>query len=78
MLLDAAAYIPTNRLDLFKYSPDFVSISFYKLFGFPTGTGALLVKNEMTDFLSKRYFGGGAVVYASEESHYCIFQVNKY
>ena len=33
VLLDAAAFAPTNRLDLSAVRPDFVSISFYKMFG---------------------------------------------
>src|SRR6185295_1012584 len=33
VLLDAAAFTPTNRLDLSRWSPDFVSQSFYKMFG---------------------------------------------
>lgn len=32
-----SAFVPTNRLDLSKYKPDFVTMSFYKMFGFPTG-----------------------------------------
>ena len=46
VLLDAAAFAPTNRLDLSKYKPDFVSLSFYKIFGYPTGVGALLARRE--------------------------------
>ena len=40
VLLDAAAYVPTNRLDLSRWHPDFVALSFYKMFGWPTGVGA--------------------------------------
>ena len=39
-LLDAAAFVPTSRLDLRRVRPDFVTMSFYKLFGIPTGIGA--------------------------------------
>ena len=35
VLLDAAAFVPTNRLDLRAVAPDFVTISFYKMFGYP-------------------------------------------
>lgn len=52
--MDAAAYVPTNKLDLSIYKPDFVPISFYKLFGWPTGIGALIVKNEHLPLLAKR------------------------
>ncbi|CAG8606798.1 15196_t:CDS:10, partial [Racocetra persica] len=63
VLLDAAAYVATSPLSLADkdISPDFVAISFYKIFGFPTGLGALLVKTELTPVLKKRYFGGGTV-----------------
>ena len=37
VLLDAAAFVPTNRLDLGRWHPDFVALSFYKMFGYPTG-----------------------------------------
>ena len=37
VLLDAAAYVPTNRLDLQSVRPHFVTVSFYKMFGHPTG-----------------------------------------
>ncbi|KAG6459061.1 hypothetical protein O3G_MSEX011184 [Manduca sexta] len=62
ILLDAASYVSTNKLDLSENQPDFVCMSFYKIFGFPTGLGALLIKNSSGNVLSqKRYFGGGTV-----------------
>ena len=36
VLLDAAASAPTNRLDLSVVRPDFVPVSWYKVFGYPT------------------------------------------
>lgn len=33
VLLDAASYVATNYLDLSRYHPDFICLSFYKLFG---------------------------------------------
>ncbi|KAG0249280.1 hypothetical protein BG011_009442 [Mortierella polycephala] len=71
VLLDAASYVMTSELDLsdLQSSPDFVVISFYKMFGFPTGLGAVIVKTELADKLRKRYFGGGTVsAIASDES----------
>ena len=44
VLLDAAAFTPTNRLDLDRWKPDFVSLSFYKMFGYPTGVGCLIAR----------------------------------
>ena len=60
-MLDAAAYVGTNHLDLSRYSADFVTLSFYKMFGYPTGLGALLVRRDRADLLCGRYFGGGTV-----------------
>lgn len=59
--LDAASFVSTNFLDLTKYEPDFVCCSFYKLFGYPTGLGALLVRKEAEHVIDKRYYGGGTV-----------------
>ncbi|XP_033329340.2 molybdenum cofactor sulfurase [Megalopta genalis] len=61
VLLDAAAFVSTSDLDLSVYKPDFVVLSFYKMFGYPTGIGALLVKNSSADTLRKVYYGGGTV-----------------
>lgn len=60
-LLDAASFVSTNRLDLSVWQPDFVAISFYKVIGYPTGLGALLVHRRADHTLKKRYFGGGTV-----------------
>ena len=43
VLLDAAALLTTSQLDLSRHNPDFVVLSFYKMFGFPTGLGMLVV-----------------------------------
>lgn len=62
ILLDAASFVATSNLDLSSTQPDFVCLSFYKIFGFPTGLGALLVKNSSANVLTqKKYFGGGTV-----------------
>ncbi len=65
VLLDAAAFVPTNRLDLRAVSPDFVVMSFYKMFGYPTGVGCLLVRNETLKSLRRPWFGGGTVNFAT-------------
>ncbi|MFZ4480008.1 MAG: aminotransferase class V-fold PLP-dependent enzyme [Rhodoferax sp.] len=65
VLLDAAAFVPTNRLDLRAVSPDFVVMSFYKMFGYPTGVGCLLVRNETLKALRRPWFGGGTVNFAT-------------
>ncbi|KAF8057669.1 hypothetical protein HT031_006018 [Scenedesmus sp. PABB004] len=61
VLLDAAAFAPTHRLDLSVVPADFVALSFYKVMGFPTGLGALVVRRSSAALLHKVYFGGGAV-----------------
>ena len=61
VLLDAAAFVPTNRLDLRVVTPDFVAISFYKMFGYPTGVGCLLVRNATLNRLRRPWFAGGTV-----------------
>jgi selenocysteine lyase/cysteine desulfurase len=65
VLLDAAAFVPTSKLDLAIYKPDFVSVSFYKIFGYPTGIGCLLVKKEKFNKLKKPWFAGGTVTWVS-------------
>ncbi|XP_039187965.1 molybdenum cofactor sulfurase isoform X3 [Crotalus tigris] len=71
VLLDAASYVSTSPLDLSIHQADFIPLSFYKIFGFPTGIGALLVKNEIASCLRKTFFGGGtAAAYLAEEDFY--------
>lgn len=65
VLLDAAAYVPANRLDLRAVKPDFVSISFYKMFGYPTGVGCLLVRTASLPKLQRPWFAGGTVNFAT-------------
>ena len=61
VLLDAAAFLSSNGLDLAETQPAFIVLSFYKMFGYPTGLGALLVKKSCVGVLEKKYFGGGTV-----------------
>jgi selenocysteine lyase/cysteine desulfurase len=65
VLVDCAAYVPTNRLDLGRWRPDFVPISFYKLLGYPTGVGCLLVRNRALAKLRRPWFAGGTIVAVS-------------
>ncbi|MGL4648327.1 MAG: aminotransferase class V-fold PLP-dependent enzyme, partial [Caldilineaceae bacterium] len=65
VLLDAAAFVPTNRLDLSVVQPDFVPVSFYKMFGYPTGVGALLARREALAALRRPWFAGGTIAMAS-------------
>lgn len=71
VLLDAASHVSSSPLNLQDCPADFISISFYKIFGFPTGLGALLVRNNAAGILKKTYFGGGtAAAYLSREDYY--------
>jgi len=65
VLLDAAAYVPTNKLDLSKINPDFVLVSFYKIFGYPTGLGALIARKSALAKLHRPWFAGGTITVAS-------------
>lgn len=68
VLLDAAAFVPSNRLNLSVVKPEFVSMSFYKIFGYPTGLGALFVHKKVFDKLHKQWFAGGTVKFVSVSS----------
>jgi selenocysteine lyase/cysteine desulfurase len=70
VLLDAAAYVPTNRLDLSRWHPDFVALSFYKMFGWPTGVGCLLARRETLAKLERPWFSGGTIVAAFVQRQY--------
>jgi molybdenum cofactor sulfurtransferase len=69
-LLDAAALAPSSILDLTETPVDAVAISFYKMFGYPTGVGALILAPGVAEFLLSRrgsgaggrpWFAGGTV-----------------
>ncbi|KAF2277373.1 PLP-dependent transferase [Westerdykella ornata] len=60
-LLDIAALVSTSPIDLSNHTtaPDFLVLSFYKIFGFPD-LGALIVRKSAGHVFEKRkYFGGG-------------------
>jgi molybdenum cofactor sulfurtransferase len=71
VLVDAAKLASGCPVNLHtpEASPDFLAVSFYKMFGYPTGIGALLVhrraadvlRRNMTDSQHRHYFGGGTV-----------------
>ncbi|MCG6955110.1 MAG: aminotransferase class V-fold PLP-dependent enzyme [Gemmatimonadetes bacterium] len=67
VVLDAAAFAPTNRLDLGSVDADFVCLSFYKMFGYPTGVGALIARREALARLQRPWFAGGTVDFVSVE-----------
>jgi selenocysteine lyase/cysteine desulfurase len=65
VLIDFAAFAPTNRLDLDYWKPDFVTLSFYKIFGYPTGVGALIARKTALQKLHRPWFAGGTITIAS-------------
>jgi molybdenum cofactor sulfurtransferase len=77
VLLDAAAFVPTNRLDLKAVQPDFVTISFYKMFGYPTGVGALLIRRSALAGLQRPWFAGGTVNFASVQGQAHVLSSNE-
>lgn len=65
VLVDAAAFLPTNRLSLRRYPADFVALSIYKMTGYPTGVGALVARRTSLAQLKRPWFAGGTVEYSS-------------
>ncbi|CAI5454946.1 unnamed protein product [Caenorhabditis angaria] len=70
--LDAASLVSTAPLDLKKYRPNFVALSFYKMFGYPTGVGALIIRKNSEQMIPKNSFAGGTVQSVEEDSFYFI------
>lgn len=64
VLLDAAAYVPTAPLDLSEIRPEFVIVSWYKVFGYPTGVGCLIAQKDALARLQRPWFSGGTVLAA--------------
>jgi selenocysteine lyase/cysteine desulfurase len=65
VVLDVAAFLPTNRLDLGKVKPDFVPISWYKVLGYPTGLGCLVARRDALAKLRRPWFAGGTITAVS-------------
>jgi selenocysteine lyase/cysteine desulfurase len=65
VLVDCAAFVPANRLDLSRWHPDFVPLSFYKMFGYPTGVGCLLARRSALARLRRPWFAGGTITLSS-------------
>ena len=65
VLLDVAAFLPTNPLDLSEVRPDFVPISWYKVLGYPTGLGCLVARRPALARLRRPWFAGGTITAVS-------------
>ena len=61
VLLDAAALAPSTRISLRDNPVHAMTVSFYKMFGYPTGVGALIVKKDFLRVLRRPWFAGGTV-----------------
>ena len=80
--LDAAKLAATSVLDLSfschpelkSFRPHFITVSFYKMFGYPTGLGALLIRRDVEPILRKSYYGGGTLAAAAADS---MFEARK-
>ena len=68
VLLDAASYVPTSPLSLRRTPADFVALSFYKMFGYPTGIGALVARRDALRMLVRPWFAGGTVDFVSTQT----------
>lgn len=80
ILVDIAKAASTGPVSLRRFDADFCVLSFYKLFGEPTGLGALLVRRSSTSALSlgqssnttQQYQGGGSVNIMLPHQNVCI------
>jgi molybdenum cofactor sulfurtransferase len=72
VVLDAAAFVSTSRLDLSAVPADFVTISFYKMFGYPTAVGCLIARHSALGALSRPWFAGGTVNFATVQGRHHI------
>jgi selenocysteine lyase/cysteine desulfurase len=63
--------VSTNALSLRACKATFVVVSFYKMFGYPTGVGALIVRHDALKRLKRPWFSGGTVerVWVSQRRH---------
>jgi molybdenum cofactor sulfurtransferase len=68
VLLDAAAFVSCSELDISRWKPDFVPISFYKIFGYPTGIGCLIARKSALEKLEKPWFAGGTISISSVQA----------
>ena len=67
VLIDAAGLSPGGCAGLHAWPADFIALSFYKLFGLPTGVGALIARHEALARLGRPWFAGGTVDFVSVE-----------
>ena len=61
--LDAAALAPSTRVSLRTHPVDFMVVSLYKICGYPTGLGALILRKSMYARMTQKstFFGGNII-----------------
>jgi selenocysteine lyase/cysteine desulfurase len=59
--LDAAALATSSKISLRTTPVDAMAVSFYKMFGFPTGVGCLVARKSFLRRLRRPWFAGGTV-----------------
>ncbi|MER6221025.1 aminotransferase class V-fold PLP-dependent enzyme [Streptomyces sp900105755] len=77
VLLDAAAFAPTNVLDLSRHHPDFTAVSWYKVFGHPTGIGSLIARREALAKLRRPWFSGGTIYAVSAQAQWHVLAADE-
>lgn len=75
-LLDAAKLVASSPLSLSalpaSVRPHFVTLSFYKIFGYPTGLGALIIRRDLLPLLRKKFYGGGTILAGAADSSFLV------
>eukprot|EP00961_Rhodomonas_salina_P147743 1988669-Rhodomonas_salina.1 len=61
VMLDTAALAQTLGVDLSEVQQEFVCLSFYKIFWYPTGIGCLVAKKSALSRMQKQWFAGGTI-----------------
>lgn len=65
VMIDAAGTGVMGGISLRRHPAEFLVFSFYKIFGLPTGVGALIVKRTAMARLRRPWFAGGTVDFVS-------------
>jgi molybdenum cofactor sulfurtransferase len=78
-LLDASKLAATTEINInhtlaYADRPHFICLSMYKIFGYPTGCGCLVIRRDAAQRLQKRYFGGGTVLSAAASCDFSVPQ----
>lgn len=74
--LDAAALAPSTRISLRQNPVDYMVVSLYKICGYPTGLGALLLRKEQYAKLTQKstFFGGNIVGITMDKMEFSLVE----